>query len=708
MSNLSTAATVLSSDHGRMRRAQRLIDKHDLQSALRYGTREPNYNQRGELCWKYTYRDIVYITDQTCRREITSWAIPGAGLDVEKRQISAKMQSMHKEAARRILYDKSSWTSHTVVVVDQSGSMRKTDVEGGATRSDAVWLTIAVDFVARQIEAKQVNNSNVVSVVVMGIDSAVLVDRKPHDWLLFNGIIDLLRKQEPHFDGNYLPALDAAENLLLSNTFGSCELSLIFLSDGKPSDRLPRGTHSYNRGNTIGAQVSQMGSRIDSLASRFGRRLSVTTVGFAGPAEDFSVLQNLAERPAQFGSRGRFIPASLNAEALGTAFDSAISSSLRTRSELTAIGGSSQRAVRDVRRQARDTVGQDDGLNDNWYSYLGIEAAMKRGKAEFTWEGGRRVFNVKTRQFVHAPPLNSSAKGIALHSAFFGEGAERLVREFREVDLHGSFVGPKLVAKESRFQMDVANTSRRDIMSFHRSFCETQNRAQRLAQVFNQRLANLPGYNPRTTPGISFLECSVYIVDDRNLGEMGVLVEKQLDPSRYKKWNNNCGGVDGQDEGEYSLGGNVNRDEPLGAIAESDEEEDTDDSEEEDTDEDDDGECDVCIRVEEIPQAFSHFTYRYTRRRLLVCDLQGVLSDRSSPPQFELTDPVIHFKSRRGKRRMFGRTDRGRKGIDDFFRTHECGPLCRMINRRWVRRFGAQQRSSHLDGLEEAVSNLRL
>jgi len=64
-----------------------------------------------------------------------------------------------------------------------------------------------------------------------------------------------------------------------------------------------------------------------------------------------------------------------------------------------------------------------------------------------------------------------------------------------------------------------------------------------------------------------------------------------------------------------------------------------------DDDEENDGEQDgesICLA--DIPQAFSHFTYRYTKRKLLVCDLQGVLSGTS--PLLELTDPVIHFRSR--------------------------------------------------------------
>ncbi len=46
---------------------------------------------------------------------------------------------------------------------------------------------------------------------------------------------------------------------------------------------------------------------------------------------------------------------------------------------------------------------------------------------------------------------------------------------------------------------------------------------------------------------------------------------------------------------------------------------------------------------------------------------------------FELTDPVIHYKSTKGRRGVYGRTDRGEKGISDFFRTHQCNELCRML-----------------------------
>lgn len=43
---------------------------------------------------------------------------------------------------------------------------------------------------------------------------------------------------------------------------------------------------------------------------------------------------------------------------------------------------------------------------------------------------------------------------------------------------------------------------------------------------------------------------------------------------------------------------------------------------------------------------------------------------------YTLTDPVIHHHS--GTRHN-GATDKGRDGMRDFFRTHTCNPLCRML-----------------------------
>ena len=145
---------------------------------------------------------------------------------------------MHREHtdAVRALQDKSMWTSHTVIVVDQSGSMRKTDVEGGATRSDAVWITLALTWVQDEIFAGTRTSTDVLSLVSMRNDSELIVDAEPVDWLLFNKLIVLLRTSMPGEGDVYSQAIDLAEKCLMRNTMGSCALALLFFSDGRPSD----------------------------------------------------------------------------------------------------------------------------------------------------------------------------------------------------------------------------------------------------------------------------------------------------------------------------------------------------------------------------------------------------------------------------------------------------------------------------------------
>ena len=82
----------------------------------------------------------------------------------------------------------------------------------------------------------------------------------------------------------------------------------------------------------------------------------------------------------------------------------------------------------------------------------------------------------------------------------------------------------------------------------------------------------------------------------------------------------------------------------------------------------------------DVPQAFSCWTYRYTKRKMLVCDLQGVLQNDEN--KYEFTDPVIHYRSRSGRTCVFGITDRGRKGATAFFQTHVCSDLCKLLRKR--------------------------
>ena len=68
----TSAVVVLSSPHGRMRHAQRLIEKRDLQAAVKYGVKRAAYNQRGRLRYKFEFKDVVYISDETCPPSVST------------------------------------------------------------------------------------------------------------------------------------------------------------------------------------------------------------------------------------------------------------------------------------------------------------------------------------------------------------------------------------------------------------------------------------------------------------------------------------------------------------------------------------------------------------------------------------------------------------------------------------------------------------
>lgn len=73
-------------------------------------------------------------------------------------------------------------------------------------------------------------------------------------------------------------------------------------------------------------------------------------------------------------------------------------------------------------------------------------------------------------------------------------------------------------------------------------------------------------------------------------------------------------------------------------------------------------------------EAFSHFSYHKNGGQLLVCDIQGRYRHNrysKEKSRFELTDPAIC-----SRRRNYGPTDLGEKGIDSFFANHDCNEFC--------------------------------
>ena len=91
---------------------------------------------------------MVYITYETSTVEITSYS---QELPLKEVQVSERLQRRIEAARRRLEEDPGIITSHMVIVVDQSGSMNKADMNGHRSRSRGVYYSLAEEFTAKQL-----------------------------------------------------------------------------------------------------------------------------------------------------------------------------------------------------------------------------------------------------------------------------------------------------------------------------------------------------------------------------------------------------------------------------------------------------------------------------------------------------------------------------------------------------------------------------
>ena len=682
-------STLLSGAHGRQRREERNIEKIDLQRAKRYGMKEKSHTGRD----KYTYGGIVFIYDPRRKREVTSFpssdkSCRSSGtkctepIILNKKYVETHDLLLHsnqiKTYSDRNSFSK--WSSHSVLVVDMSGSMRKDDVNGARCRSDGVWMTLARDYVQKPLEAKTRSAEDLISVVVMRDIAEVVLYCEPTSWVLYNKLIDLREWSSirPSGPGNYLPAIKLAEELLMLNQSGNCSLSVLFFSDGRPSDR------------------GDFAGRIGQLASIFGRRLSIACIGMAEEGEDFSTLNAMVTEATSYGAIATFKKPTLDADSLSNIISSLATSLTTTITEITEISTGKPKTIRiDVKREKIGTP-DDIMLTSNWISYPNNDDKYVRRIWVWSYKKDNFVQLIDTRcyscwkQTCYPMSLCPICNGccfcdscklhddhafqhrgcyafrqkvstgslvyrktpsfsVAMKKQAFGEGAERFAFKFRFLDERNNFNGPFYVAKESRFLLD--EHAYKERMDYHKDFMRTQSIANEMAVMFNKALDDLAySYDPKlrellaNLPRISFLSPFVVEVDD-NGEEKNFLVEKMLQ-GRYIKFNNNMGcvghqfsvneltdslkhlRVDELDNAEKNLVA-------LDAIAEESQEEEDDNEDDKSSSEaltNNSTDCisdlakttDIlCADLSEkhFPQAFSHFTFEKSKKHLIVVDL---------------------------------------------------------------------------------------
>jgi hypothetical protein len=369
-SGLKTSeVTVISHTHGRQRREEREIRKRELQEAVKYGRCErANPGRDGSRRWRFTHKGVIYITDDTRRHGITSWRMAEAGPE------------------EAVVADSDAETGvHTVLIVDCSGSMRKGDVSGYASRTAAVYKCLARDFIEPQLAAALGSDrDHIVTLIEMSDAASVRFSRRPMDHTLAED----LRKRANSLarsHGNYIPALEKALEVLRHDAAHRRHLYLLFLSDGAPSDHtdLPcdhgvmvwQNTHDApmvkgrpgllvckDGGARCRAEVKEWVldrclDRVTRLGDLFGRdRTFIGTVAFGPPDEDYVVLERMA---AQL-PRGSFQRLGLSALNLRTAFSTLTSSLTSLRSDAAAgAARMTQRAVQVQRGVLREAAGWD-------------------------------------------------------------------------------------------------------------------------------------------------------------------------------------------------------------------------------------------------------------------------------------------------------------------------------------------------------------
>ena len=469
---------------------------------------------------KYTHDGLVFVIGQD-GTEVTSYY---QSLDMPFRRIQELEHNAHDEAKAQmhnnaIVYCK----SHTVLLVDTSGSMRNSDVHGSRTRLSAVWLAIAEDFIRHRIESDVSSLQDAISIVLMGEQATLILHKVPTDWITYNYILKIHKKGVfiPGGHGCYGPALRMAHDILMEYESADCQLMLVVLSDGRPSDG------SIKNGQDRVKPKEKINSLVENMSSCLGKRFNLRTIGM-GSADQFETLHDMTEVAQNFGSFGAFQLPSLSTSGLGAAMSS-ISTSLTESLSSFNDGNSKFRQMRIVRRENKKMIPLlTEEVNEQDFFIFGRKDVTR--------------MELVNDIFEDRPLHHPAAQGVAIRKLAFGEGAERLAYQFFEVAADGkTVVGEPLVAKDSRYsfkQEDGADPVV-PMNKFCRRFCRIQRQAAKTEKAFNAKLDTIPNL-VSDTARVSFLPCSVYYLNHPTEGLKPYIVERKITED-FEKWNSNNG-----------------------------------------------------------------------------------------------------------------------------------------------------------------------
>ena len=416
----TSAISFHETNHGRQRRIERAIPTREIQTAIKHGVKLTHPKNPNLLIFKHDGKEHIVTKDSASlvttmvktvslkRKDLTEQDIQqhdaamriihahdedddkkeetiraptnniiciddfsdlsdsDADSDPESNNNVCKKMNNNKQTNQK-------WRSHSVIIVDKSGSMQKSDVNGCRTRLGAVWLSLAQDYVEHRIKTGMATSFDVISIILMGDTAQLLIDRWPTNYTLYNRIVQLFHESEeadrlwqrlqdhnnpsysfsrqrrhqdskkkvqrklnqlevrPLGHGCYGPSLTLAEQLLVKNDNESSALSLLLLSDGRPSDY-------YVYKQTPEDSEKILKDATGRMASRFGRRFTFGTIGM-GSYKEFDTLQALVGAAKDFGGIGTFSVPSMSCAAIGRAISSVATSLAMTQTELMSPTG---------------------------------------------------------------------------------------------------------------------------------------------------------------------------------------------------------------------------------------------------------------------------------------------------------------------------------------------------------------------------------
>ena len=575
-SRLTEELTVLSTSHGRARRELRDITKHDLQTAIKHGTKTRAKTVRGEKRWKFEYGGIVYITDSACTKEITSY---WREVQIQPANITVKMEEEHRAAVKTLREDPHLVTTHSIIVVDQSGSMRESDVKGFTSRSRAAYGTLALDYIAEQLYQRGDDYLiDAVTIIEMNDTGTILFDRVPLDWILFNELLKRQGRSKPRSHGNYNKSLQLAQKVIndeiaLLNELEEDDLPafmLVLLSDGKPSD-MKKGEPKERR------------DMLTEMARTLKSKLTVFGMGIGALGSEFKELNELVVTAKEHGATdSNFIHAGLSTASMGEGLSSMATSMTTTRTALLTVSN------------AKPKTEKSYTLSKHKLSKDREQRVVTRKVSR--WRYDRDQEKKKGDPWAQQKMKDHDAKGFTVEVHPFARGAERLAYRFHEIKKDGNQMkraGRMMVAKESRYIEDEG-----DKETFHEQFCRAQLKALKLSEIFNSAVRKAPMLQPTVDeiakpPRLTFLKCRVYEYCDDEDNVCGLLVEDFL-MGKFTKFNCNNGYV--MKKKKYSETRTMDLE--IGEVA-----------------------------LTDFVQAFSHWVYHTSDHKMLVCDLQGILNE---------------------------------------------------------------------------------